>query len=125
VDLPRRSSSEQAKLSYDVLHPNICSPSKHLSIHHFHIYKLNKPICLVKEDLVVVVADPDHLLLLLGHPLHNKVDLPQHPHTLLQTQRLVLLQPQLKVRARAQVFSARWRVLLRKCARMRIIQEPC
>ena len=84
---------------------------------HLHIYTLNNPICLVKEDLVVAdLVHPSHLL---GHLLQSsKVDPPQHPRILLRTQRLLLLQLQLKVRAKVQVFSARWQVLLRKCARM-------
>jgi hypothetical protein len=81
-------------------------------------FKLNNPICLVKEDLVV--ADLVHLPPLLGHLLQSsKVNPPRHPHILLQMQKLALLQLLLKVRAKAQVFSARWPVPLRKSTRMR------
>jgi hypothetical protein len=97
-------------------------PSQHPTLPNLHIYKLNNLICLVKEDLVVAVADPAHLSHLLGQLQHSsKVDPPQHLHILQRTQRLVLLQLQhrLKVRAKAPVFSARWPVLLRKSAGMR------
>jgi hypothetical protein len=66
---------------------------------------------------VVAVADLAHLSLLQGKLLQsNKLDPPQHLHILLGLQKLVLLQLQLKSRVKAQVFSVRWLVLLRKSA---------
>jgi hypothetical protein len=66
---------------------------------------------------VVAVADLAHLSLLQGKLLqNNKLDPPQHLHILLGLQKLVLLQLQLKSRVKAQVFSVRWLVLLRKSA---------
>jgi hypothetical protein len=73
---------------------------------------------------VVAVADLAHLSLLQGKLLQSsKLDPPQHLHILLRLQKLVLLQLQLKSRVKAQAFSVRWLVLLRKSASIKRVMN--
>ena len=74
--------------------------------------------------MAVEAADLARLLHLLDQlPQNSKIGLQQHPHILLRTLKLVLRQLQPKARAKAQAFSAKWPVLLRKSVRVRSIRS--